>query len=1306
MATRVGYSLFFVCFLNFLLGNVSTLSITVHPNYANIDCKQQLNGVNHPDSIGYALDALVNENASPVEIVLKEPGCYLVNTFSLVKNASRVSIIGVHGSNMTVISCVKNVGLAFVNVQDLSIQNVTIRQCGLTGEHVKYTTEAIAATVDLFHRIPREVEYALIIADSENVQLTNLTIAETSGMGLLGINIVGKSVFSGLDIVRNQAKLCYYTNMNQLTYDTTIGGGIYLLYQDYLNKNAREDTEIVITKSNFHNNSYCAVFFVLSLHYEHYMTARELGYTVGSAGGLGLEMAQLSYPVNITVTNSNFTNNTGWNEPGVTVALFQNVQNTHIEFLDCQFIRNGFSDFQNRPLDVVSIASALTYSNNLFFPQDTQNTSCSRNGFNNAPPSVLVKKTTFYNNTAHYCAAVSIRSLKNTMRSGVKSNLIFSEVLFEENHGAIGPVLCSAVTEATPETSNIKITFQNVTVRKNSVDKITAEGIGSLAQSSGQLALQSTELYLLGDNYFLDNDGVAMLTLTSYIHYLGNTTFMNNSGTFGGAMRLLSASYLVVHNNSNTKFINNSARVQGGAIFYSLGENVAFYTPFDCFLYFEYIDILCDYSTCPSLQDLTFHMSFVNNDATAEGGMIYGSTLSTCPWRISLLNYVANDTTAADMTGIDILTMLPAFFTFDPTPNNTGIVSTVPFSVYMESNFTQDNQPLVRSAPGEKVYLDLSAQDGFKRLRSAVVSSTDNSSDITSELGVRNVWFVRPENHTFGAPFTVFGPEGSSASAKIYSTSSFAELSFLISIQPCGFGFTYFNDNKSCGCIPELSELHVECLVQTLELSVPSGLWAGPLFDNKDIPLISNCYYDYCRPGVAKFKADNIDYQCHPGYNRTGLACGSCQPNTSAVLGTSRCLSQCSNLGLLWIPAMLVAGILLVVIISFFGITITEGYINGFIFYCNCLNYFSVYLSTQNYLDVILIPVAFVNLNLGIESCFFNGMSSLVRIVLRLLFPIYLFIIMGVIILLARYFTIFVRLKFSPTQTFATLLLLCYTNITATCIELLAVNVFTSAYGNVTYYGWSLEPAVQYGQGWHGLTVFIAVTLIIVYVLPFPLLLLFPHLLFRIRFVHKFMPLLDALWAPFRPNRRFWLGFRALLRIVPFCLASYVYYPVNMFLLVIFACFVLFAQERLNPFEGLVRNGIDSFFLVSLILLASNNIFFTTFKEYENDERYFPVQYTIITYILLISAYIAFLVASVIQFFRRYPSLKNKVVLFYQKLRASTQLKKNANETEMNTFNKGDSTVFTVAEPELVVSRVTDRSTVNFTELREPLLDD
>ena len=130
-------------------------------------------------------------------------------------------------------------------------------------------------------------------------------------------------------------------------------------------------------------------------------------------------------------------------------------------------------------------------------------------------------------------------------------------------------------------------------------------------------------------------------------------------------------------------------------------------------------------------------------------------------------------------------------------------------------------------------------------------------------------------------------------------------------------------------------------------------------------------------------------------------------------------------------------------------------------------------------------------------------------------------------------------LVFQQPKTFSTLFLLCYTSVGETCILILAWQLIDGLNG--TY--WYADPTIQYGEGFHGLLVFVALVLILVFILPFSIGLLLPPLILRTRLSIMLKPLLDAFWNPFKPNFRFWIGLRALLRIVPFCFACLRTFP-------------------------------------------------------------------------------------------------------------------------------------------------------------------
>ncbi len=120
-----------------------------------------------------------------------------------------------------------------------------------------------------------------------------------------------------------------------------------------------------------------------------------------------------------------------------------------------------------------------------------------------------------------------------------------------------------------------------------------------------------------------------------------------------------------------------------------------------------------------------------------------------------------------------------------------------------------------------------------------------------------------------------------------------------------------------------------------------------------------------------------------------GVLCGECVAGLSLVLATSNC-KECSNLYLLLLIPFALAGILLVALILVLNITIATGNIHGIIFYANIVaaNRAIFFPSLNNFLTIF---VSWVNLDLGIDTCFYDGMNSQAKVLLQLTFPTYLF---------------------------------------------------------------------------------------------------------------------------------------------------------------------------------------------------------------------------------------------------------------------------------------------------------------------------
>lgn len=89
--------------------------------------------------------------------------------------------------------------------------------------------------------------------------------------------------------------------------------------------------------------------------------------------------------------------------------------------------------------------------------------------------------------------------------------------------------------------------------------------------------------------------------------------------------------------------------------------------------------------------------------------------------------------------------------------------------------------------------------------------------------------------------------------------------------------------------------------------------------------------------------------------------------------------------------------------------------------------------------NVLTVFIAWLNLDLGIEVCFFNGMDMYTKAWLQFVFPLYIWILLIAAIIISHYSMRVSKLLSSSTiEVFATLILLSYTKLLRTVIVALS----------------------------------------------------------------------------------------------------------------------------------------------------------------------------------------------------------------------------------------------------------------------------
>ena len=106
------------------------------------------------------------------------------------------------------------------------------------------------------------------------------------------------------------------------------------------------------------------------------------------------------------------------------------------------------------------------------------------------------------------------------------------------------------------------------------------------------------------------------------------------------------------------------------------------------------------------------------------------------------------------------------------------------------------------------------------------------------------------------------------------------------------------------------------------------------------------------------------------------------------MLGTSNC-KKCSNRWLLLLLPLGLAGVALVVCLMVLNLTVSMGTINGLIFYANIVRANNaIFFLGQRANTFLSWFIAWLNLDLGIETCFYDGLTAYDKTWLQFAFPL------------------------------------------------------------------------------------------------------------------------------------------------------------------------------------------------------------------------------------------------------------------------------------------------------------------------------
>ena len=653
--------------------------------------------------------------------------------------------------------------------------------------------------------------------------------------------------------------------------------------------------------------------------------------------------------------------------------------------------------------------------------------------------------------------------------------------------------------------SNGAIKFEGFVLISNN----TAHKYESVFQIS-----DSSCLYLVGEILFVHNtgrQGGAISAYSSYLHFEGNVSFIANSADNGGAISLKEGAVINLKEDSHIIFTGNYAETYGGAIFI---EDAGLWARrrANCFLH-----ITNEHGNC--------NVQFENNTAGIAGAALFGGWIDICG-------------TNNDIKPSSILDFKAAENSIASNPSRVCICKNSTLNKH-------ESELHIEIFPGQTFETEVVAVGQ----RFGVVPAS-----VRAETGINVIDQLQriqdTENHCTKLKFTVrssnrnetmlLSIDGQIMPKWINETipDELHQFKVCITLKDCPLGFQFDDRRNSCSCHHNLDAYGVLCIFTTYKLNRHAQQWIGILNSTKSIAIYQHCPYDYCKPYGLSLNLSTPDEQCSS--NRSGILCGACQPGLSHVLGTSNC-KKCSNLWLLLITVFALAGVFLVAGLVILDVTVSTGTINGLIVYANIVRANTATFFPDKTANTFLSWfIAWLNLDVGIEMCFYDGLDAYMKTWLQFAFPSYIWFLVIVIIISSKYSRRAVSLfGVNAVPVLATLFLLSYAKLLR-----LTITVFQPIQLIDGHKAWHYDGNIAYLGKKHILLMLVALFFFVIFFIPYTLILfgiqwlqIFSHYkLFH--WVNKCKPLFDAYTGPYKDKHRYWTGLLLLVRIGLFIVFS------------------------------------------------------------------------------------------------------------------------------------------------------------------------
>ena len=354
----------------------------------------------------------------------------------------------------------------------------------------------------------------------------------------------------------------------------------------------------------------------------------------------------------------------------------------------------------------------------------------------------------------------------------------------------------------------------------------------------------------------------------------------------------------------------------------------------------------------------------------------------------------------------------------------------------------------------------------------------------------------------------------------------------------------------------------------------------------------------------------------------------------SLSLGSTRCVQCPTNWQVNVVVILLgslIAGILLVSLVLLLNLTVAVGTLNGIIFYTNV-----VAADTSTFLqfsrpNFISIFISWLNLEIGFDVCFFEGMDAFWKALVQLAFPTYIIILVFLTILLCHYSDRFARLigRKDPVAALCTMILLSYTKLLQIVLLIGTPSFASLEYPNGTAAKpWLPDATIKYFSNKHIVLFGIGVLLVIAGTI-FTIILIFWQCLVRWVKSPRLCNFVEQFQIPYTPKHRYWTGLLLLVRAILYITTSIVNVSndpaVNMLIMGIVITLLIIQAQQSNPiYKNSLIETLEVLCYMNLLMLCLITSYLLNSEKNHSQPvvAYISVSITIFLLVLVLSYHV------------------------------------------------------------------------------------